>query len=167
MRKERGRELPLDYLVPHFLQPILNLCDIDILAPGLLAFTGGLFVLRGRFLCGGHVDCSVRGSRMSKKPSGVEFANKSSKFQIRKVRNFADSSDETPGRHTLHHVAGPACREQLAPGACLLAPRPGCLDKATELNLLSHCTNNHTASSPHDSIPLFFYSSCTARPRNL
>jgi hypothetical protein len=84
----------LDYLVPHFLQPILNLCDIDILAPGLLAFAGGLFVLRGRFLCGRHVDCSVRGLRMSKKPSGVDFANKSSKFQIGKVRNFADSSDD-------------------------------------------------------------------------
>jgi hypothetical protein len=62
IREERARELPLNYLVPHFLESILDLCDIDILAPGLLAFAGGLFVLRGGFLYGRHIDCSGRGS---------------------------------------------------------------------------------------------------------
>ena len=63
----RARELPLDYLVPHFLESVLNLCDIDILAPGLLALAGGLSVLRGGFLRGRHVDCLGRGSGSRKR----------------------------------------------------------------------------------------------------
>jgi hypothetical protein len=38
----------LDDLLAHFLEAIVDLRDIDILAPGLLALATGLPVLRGR-----------------------------------------------------------------------------------------------------------------------
>jgi hypothetical protein len=50
--------LPLDYLGAHILQSRLNLCDIDILAPGLFAFTAGLLVLRRG--CEGIRHCAVQ-----------------------------------------------------------------------------------------------------------
>jgi hypothetical protein len=94
---ERGI-LPLNYLVPHFLKAVLNLGNIDIFAPGLLAFTGGLFVLCGCFLYGRHIDCLVGGSKSQKSGLSVwvgsEIKVKSSKwekFEMGKVRNFADT----------------------------------------------------------------------------
>lgn len=38
--------VPLDDLIPHILQPVLNLSYIDILAPRLFAFTARLLILR-------------------------------------------------------------------------------------------------------------------------
>ena len=40
-------DLPLDYLVVEFLKTLLNLGNVDILAPCLLAFPGRLLVLLG------------------------------------------------------------------------------------------------------------------------
>jgi hypothetical protein len=40
--------MPLDYLLSHFLKAVLDLRDVDILTPGLLALATGLLVLRGR-----------------------------------------------------------------------------------------------------------------------
>lgn len=51
----RRTYVPCDNLVPHLVEAGRNLCNIDILAPGLLALAALLLVLRGR--CLGHGCC--------------------------------------------------------------------------------------------------------------
>lgn len=43
--KSRGTNIPLNYFITDFFQTGLDLCDIHIFTPGLLALPGWLFVL--------------------------------------------------------------------------------------------------------------------------
>jgi hypothetical protein len=49
-----ARDVPLDYLISHFLKTRLDLRDIDIFAPSLLALAARLLILRRRCSCIRH-----------------------------------------------------------------------------------------------------------------
>lgn len=52
------KEIPLNELVPHFVQPGLDVGDVYVFAPRPLALTAGLLVLRGCCFSAGHCSCT-------------------------------------------------------------------------------------------------------------